>query len=77
MGRDFLKSGDKKVVYGVFGLLAADYFGLIIARFLLLPYSYPTLVWSSLLIINGVVLYILLSPSEGEGTGELLKPFKN
>jgi len=77
MGRDFLKSGDKEVVYGLFGLLAADYFCLIIARFLLLPYSYPTLVWSSLLIINGAVLYILLSPSEGEGTGELLKPFKN
>ena len=30
-------------VYGLFGLLAADYFCLIIARFLLLPYSYPTL----------------------------------
>ena len=64
-------------VYGLFGLLAADYFGLLIARFLLIPYSYPNLLWSSLLIINGVVLYILLSPSEGEGTGELLKPFKN
>ena len=63
-------------VYGLFGLLAADYFGLLIARFLLIPYSYPNLLWSSLLIINGAILYIILSlTSEEEGTGKILKFF--
>ena len=66
MGRDFLKSGDKKVVYGLFGLLAADYFGLIIARFLSISYSYPDLLWSSFIIINVAVLYMILSLTSEE-----------
>jgi len=67
---------EHKQVYGLFGLLAADYFGLLIARFLLIPYSYPNLLWSSLLIINGAILYIILSlTSEEEGTGKILKFF--
>ena len=76
MGRDFLKSGDKKVVYGLFGLLAADYFCLIIARFLSISYSYPDLLWSSFIIINVAVLYMILSlTSEEEGTGKILRFF--
>ncbi|RLF70728.1 MAG: hypothetical protein DRN35_03725, partial [Thermoplasmata archaeon] len=76
MGRDFLKSGDKKVVYGLFGLLAADYFGLIIARFLSISYSYPDLLWSSFIIINVAVLYMILSlTSEEGGTGKILRFF--
>ena len=42
MGRDFLKSGDKEVVYGLFGLLAANYFGLIIALSYLFLTPIPT-----------------------------------
>ena len=78
MGRDFLKSGDKKVVYGLFGLLAADYFCLIIARFLSISYSYPDLLWSSFIIINVAVLYMILSLTfEKDDSEGMLKPFKN